>query len=62
VQEVLVKSPRAGIHYYLENDKVVFTEKFHIERGFCCGKSCRHCPFDPKYKKGNKKIDKDQKP
>lgn len=23
----------------------VFTEKFHLERGTCCGNQCRHCPY-----------------
>jgi hypothetical protein len=47
-------------HYYLEGERVVFTEKFHIERGQCCGSGCRHCPYDPKYKKGTINL-KDKK-
>jgi hypothetical protein len=39
--------------YYLENGKVVFTPTYHIQRGYCCGSKCRHCPFEPKYQKGN---------
>ena len=36
-----------GIHYYLDDDgKFVFTEQYHIEKGFCCGFGCRHCPYD----------------
>lgn len=46
-----------GIHYYLENGKVVFTEKYHVDRGQCCGSKCRHCPYTPKHKKGGKKLD-----
>ena len=23
----------------------VFTELCHLQRGFCCGNSCRHCPY-----------------
>jgi len=34
-----------GIHYYLEDGKVIFTEKYHIDRGQCCKSSCRHCPW-----------------
>ena len=41
------------IHYYLEGDRVVFTALFHLERGVCCGTGCRHCPYEPQYKKGN---------
>ncbi|WP_341838492.1 DUF5522 domain-containing protein [Chitinophaga pollutisoli] len=32
--------------YYNEQGYVVLTEKFHRERGFCCGNGCLHCPFD----------------
>ena len=36
-----------GIHYYINEDGyVVLTEKYHRERGYCCGNGCRHCPFD----------------
>ncbi len=45
-----------GMHYYLEGNKVVFTELFHKQRGYCCGSGCKHCPFDPKHKKGEKKT------
>lgn len=48
----------AGIHYYLEDGKVIFTEKYHTDRGSCCGNSCRHCPFTKPVKKGNKKLEK----
>ncbi len=31
----------------------VFTEKYHLKRGICCGSNCKHCPygFDPKMDK-----------
>ena len=47
-----------NVHYYLEDTKVVFTEQYHIERGYCCGShnGCRHCPYEPKGQKGNTKI------
>jgi hypothetical protein len=35
-----------GIHfYYNENNFLVFTEKYHLRRGYCCGNGCRHCPY-----------------
>lgn len=37
--------------YYLENDRVIFTAEFHINRGNCCGNGCRHCPYEPKHKR-----------
>jgi hypothetical protein len=39
--------------YYFEGSKIVFTPQYHIERGYCCGSGCRHCPYEPKHKKGN---------
>lgn len=39
--------------YYLENGKVVFTPLYHAQRGYCCGNKCRHCPYEPKFEKGN---------
>jgi hypothetical protein len=46
------------VHYYLDGDKVIFTEKWLIKRGECCGNKCRHCPFTPKHKKGNTIVNK----
>jgi len=58
VQEVRVKLNKDDKSlYYLENGKVVFTPNYHIERGYCCGSGCRHCPYDPKHLKGNNKLD-----
>jgi len=32
--------------YYDERGYMVLTEKFHLDKGFCCGNGCRHCPYD----------------
>ncbi len=32
--------------YYFENGLMVFTERYHLKRGWCCGNNCRHCPYD----------------
>ena len=32
-------------YYFDENGLVVFTEKYHLNKGYCCGHGCRHCPF-----------------
>ena len=48
------------IHYYLDGNKVVFTEAYFIQRGVCCGSSkdgCRHCPFTKPVKKGNTELE-----
>jgi hypothetical protein len=34
-----------GEDYYLENGYLVFTAKYHLKRGYCCGSGCRHCPY-----------------
>ena len=32
--------------YYVDgNGLLVFTERYLLERGFCCGNGCRHCPY-----------------
>lgn len=32
--------------YYIENERMVFTEKYHLRRGHCCKNGCRHCPYE----------------
>ncbi len=31
--------------FYIENGKWVFTEWYHLKRGYCCNNGCRHCPY-----------------
>lgn len=32
--------------YYLsEEGYIVFTEKYHLKRGYCCQSGCKHCPY-----------------
>ena len=33
-------------HYYNEEGYLVFTAAYHLDRGYCCGNGCRHCPFE----------------
>lgn len=36
-----------GIHYYVNDDGyVVLTAQYLLERGYCCGNGCLHCPYD----------------
>jgi hypothetical protein len=36
-----------GIDYYLLPDgRLVFTEAYHLKRGYCCGNGCKHCPYN----------------
>jgi hypothetical protein len=32
--------------YYNKQGFVVLTEKYHLEKGVCCGYGCMHCPYD----------------
>ena len=35
-----------GVHFYINKDGyIVLTEKYHLEKGFCCGMGCLHCPY-----------------
>lgn len=42
-----MKEPLAeGTDYYFnEKGLVVLTERHHLNRGYCCGLSCKHCPY-----------------
>ncbi len=31
--------------YYNEKGYRVFTEKYHLKRGYCCKSGCLHCPY-----------------
>ena len=43
-----MKKPlKDGLDYYInENGYYVFTAHYHLERGYCCGNGCIHCPYD----------------
>jgi len=32
-------------YYFNEQGYIVLTEKYHLQRGNCCGNGCRHCPY-----------------
>lgn len=35
-----------GFHYYVNDDGfIVLTAQYHLEKGFCCGNACLHCPY-----------------
>ncbi|HEV2692821.1 MAG TPA: cysteine-rich CWC family protein [Verrucomicrobiae bacterium] len=31
--------------FYFDGGLMVFTEVYHLRRGYCCDSGCRHCPF-----------------
>lgn len=37
--------PEPTDYYVDEAGRVVFTEAWHLKRGYCCGNGCRHCPY-----------------
>ncbi len=32
-------------YYISEEGYIVFTEKYHLKRGYCCKSGCKHCPY-----------------
>jgi hypothetical protein len=32
-------------YYVSEEGYIVFTEKYHLKRGYCCKSGCKHCPY-----------------
>lgn len=37
---------RPGESYFTDDGRFVFTARYHLRRGYCCGNGCRHCPYD----------------
>lgn len=45
--------------YYLSPEGyIIFTEKYHLKRGYCCKSGCKHCPYG--YDKKTGRFRKDQ--
>ncbi|MEX2572943.1 MAG: DUF5522 domain-containing protein [Balneolaceae bacterium] len=39
--------PEEGRDYYMnENEMLVFTATYLLNRGACCGNGCLHCPYN----------------
>ncbi len=32
-------------YYQSKEGYIVFTEKYHLKRGYCCKNGCKHCPY-----------------
>jgi len=43
-------------YYHSPDGYIIFTEKYHLKRGYCCNNNCKHCP----YKKEDKKKQNDK--
>jgi len=44
-------------YYFSDEGFIVFTEAYHLKRGYCCQNNCRHCPY-----KAKKEINPEIKP
>lgn len=52
------KSVESEDYYTNEEGYIVFTEKYHIKRGYCCKSNCKHCPYGYDIKTGELKPKK----
>ena len=34
--------------FYMIDGKIVFTQTYHLKRGYCCKNGCKHCPYEKK--------------
>jgi hypothetical protein len=54
-----------NVDYYMDkNGLLVFTAKYLLDRGFCCGNGCRHCPYGTgkdEAKAEDKEMEEDEK-
>ena len=32
-------------YYYSKEGYIIFTQKYHLKRGYCCQNNCKHCPY-----------------
>ena len=48
VKELHQQACEKGFDTYIDPQTgyLVDTSQAHLRRGVCCGKRCRHCPFD----------------
>jgi hypothetical protein len=40
-----------GDYYLSPEGYKVFTEQYHLKRGYCCKNGCKHCPYGFKKRK-----------
>ena len=43
--ESSANQPLTDEDFYYEGPYMVFTEAYHLKRGYCCNSNCRHCPY-----------------
>ena len=48
---------KEGEDFYLSKEGYrIMTESYLVRRGYCCSNGCKHCPYEPKAQKGNRKL------
>jgi 23S rRNA (cytidine1920-2'-O)/16S rRNA (cytidine1409-2'-O)-methyltransferase len=47
IENAVIDPPKLveGSDYYFEDGLMVLTERFLLNRGYCCNNGCRHCPY-----------------
>jgi 23S rRNA (cytidine1920-2'-O)/16S rRNA (cytidine1409-2'-O)-methyltransferase len=45
VKRTRTPQPVEGRDYYFEDGLMVLTAEYLLDRGYCCGNGCRHCPY-----------------
>lgn len=55
-----IKELKEDEYYYSPEGYIVFTEKYHLKRGYCCNNNCKHCPYR-KNEKLNSREKKEKK-
>ena len=52
-----------GIDFHFnEQGLMVFTEAYHLKRGYCCKNKCRHCPWNYGKEKSVPRVPSTEKP
>ena len=44
-KDLELDQPLVAEDFYYEGPYLVFTEAYHLKRGYCCNSGCRHCPY-----------------
>ena len=47
-----IKKNEEDDFYYSNDGYIIFTEKYHLKRGYCCKSNCKHCPYGYDIKTG----------
>lgn len=35
-----------GLDFYFDDGLMVLTRRYLLNRGYCCGNTCTHCPYE----------------